>query len=65
MVLSKKEVRDMKSFDEFKEYINKYLEENNNEIEQEKLITLINDHFEVDDNDVEEYFEELVANGVE
>lgn len=55
MGLSKKEVRDMKSFDEFKEYINKYLEENNNEIEQEKLITLINDHFEVDDNDVEEY----------
>lgn len=52
MGLSKKEVRDMKSFDEFKEYINKYLEENNNEIEQEKLITLINDHFEVDDNDV-------------
>ncbi len=65
MGLSKKEVRDMKSFDEFKEYINKYLEENNNDIEQEKLITLINDNFEVDDNDVEEYLEELVSNGVE
>ncbi|WP_338954755.1 sigma-70 family RNA polymerase sigma factor [Spiroplasma endosymbiont of Polydrusus cervinus] len=65
MGLSKKEVRDMKSFDEFKEYIGKYLEENNNEIKQEKLITLINDHFEVDDNDVEEYFDELITNGVE
>ncbi|WP_374696438.1 sigma-70 family RNA polymerase sigma factor [Spiroplasma endosymbiont of Polydrusus formosus] len=65
MELSKKEVRDIKSFDEFKEYIRKYLEENNNEIEQEKLITLINNHFELDDNDVEEYFDELISNGVE
>lgn len=60
-----KDIREIKTFDEFKDYINKFLEENNNEIEQEKLITLINDHFEIDDNDVDEYFEELVANGVE
>lgn len=65
MELSKKEIREIKSFDEFKEYINKYLEKNNNEIEQEKLITLINEYFEVDDNDVEEYFDELITNGIE
>ncbi|WP_425380436.1 sigma-70 family RNA polymerase sigma factor [Spiroplasma endosymbiont of Stenodema calcarata] len=65
MGLSKKDVKEMKSFDEFKDYISKFLEENNNEIGQEKLITLINEHFEIDDNDVDEYFEELVANGVE
>lgn len=63
--LLKKEINNIKSFNEFKEYINKYLEENNNEIEQEKLITLINNNFELDDNDIEEYFEELISNGVE
>ncbi|AGM24915.1 sigma-70 family RNA polymerase sigma factor [Spiroplasma chrysopicola] len=65
MELTKKEVKDMQTFDEFKEYVSKYLEENNNEIEQEKLLSLINDHFEIDDNDVDEYFEELLSNGVD
>ena len=65
MMLSKKEVKNMKSFEEFKEYINKFLEENNSEIEQEKVLELINEHFELEDNDVDEYFEELLANGVE
>lgn len=65
MNLIKKNIQKIKSFEEFKQYINKYLQINNNTISQEKIIELINEYFNVKDNDIDQYFEELLLNGVE
>lgn len=64
-MLNKLDIKKLTSIAEFKEYVNEYLEQNENKIAQENLIKILTNHFDSTDEEIDDYFNELIANGVE
>ncbi|WP_342252253.1 sigma-70 family RNA polymerase sigma factor [Spiroplasma endosymbiont of Amphibalanus improvisus] len=64
--LKKTDIQKLNSFGEFKKYINNYLSENKNVINQQKLLSLTTEFFpKVDEELLSEFFQELISANVD